>query len=119
MTSILCRKVKDETLTFPAHRFLRSDCLACANKIKVNVVNATRDAEELNIRIQEIRANARGFRSFDRTRISSKARLLHLRKAPLRFFLWISPPYKQHCSDGSRGFGGRQGMRKGAVRKAS
>jgi hypothetical protein len=44
MTSTLCRKSKDETVTFHAHRFLWSDRLACANKIKVSVVNTTSDA---------------------------------------------------------------------------
>jgi Transposase len=54
--------------------------LVLTNQIKVNARNTTRDAEGLNIRIHEIKANARGFRSFDnnRIRIFSKARLLSL-----------------------------------------
>ena len=65
MTSTHCRKSKDETVTFHAHRFLWSDRLASANKIKVSVVKTTSDAGRLNIRSQDIKANARGFRCFD------------------------------------------------------
>jgi hypothetical protein len=43
-------EVKNESVTFPAHRFLWSARLARANKIKANFVNTTSDAEALNIR---------------------------------------------------------------------
>jgi hypothetical protein len=40
-TSTLSRKAKHETVTFHAHRFLCPDRMACANKIKIGVVNIT------------------------------------------------------------------------------
>jgi hypothetical protein len=61
MTSILCCKSKDETVTFPAHRLLWSDRLAYANKIKINAMNTTCDAEGVNIRIKKLKPIVRGF----------------------------------------------------------